>query len=184
MIRIMGGRFKGRLLSAPRGLRPTTGQVRQALFNILGEAVEGARVLDAFAGTGAVGLEALSRGAACVVFVESHSEALACLHDNLDRMAQELPERPWRVVHLEMARAIPVLAEAERSFDLIVLDPPYGSAEGKKALKDLVAYAILTNNGLVAFEHDRRTEPPSSVESLRLWKRHRYGETVLSLYRA
>ena len=98
MLRISGGAFKGTALSTPRHIRATETKVRQALYNILGQVVAGARVLDAFAGSGALGLEALSRGAAFAAFVDSDTEAILAIRDNLARASDAAPRENWRVV--------------------------------------------------------------------------------------
>ena len=184
MIRLSGGRWKGLVLKPPSSLRPTEGKVRQALCNILGAVLEGARVLDGFAGSGALGFETLSRGAAFAAFVESETEAVLSIRDNLERLGPELPREAWRVMHLEFERAAAQLAKTEDPFDVVVLDPPYRSDEGKKALNALVQYAILAPAGIVVVEHHQRTVLPEAVGPLRQFKRHRYGDTVLSFYRA
>jgi len=182
MVRITGGEFKGLSLRVPRALRATEAKVRQALFNILGDAVEGARVVDAFAGSGAIGLEALSRGAAFVAFLESATEAVMAIRDNLTRLGPQVPRTAWRLLHLEVEHGLRTLTGAERPFDLVVCDPPYRSEEGKKALKAVGEYAILAPAGIVVVEHDHRTVLPSSMGPLQQGKRHRYGGTVLSFY--
>ena len=171
-------------LAVPSQIRPTGGKVRQALFNILGSFIEGARVLDGFAGSGALGLEALSRGAAFVAFLEDDGEAVVSIRDNLVAIGPELPRQAWRVVHFEIERGLRELAKTEPPFDAILFDPPYRSEEGKKALNTVVDCAMLAPAGLVAIEHHRRTELPASVGFLQQCKRHRYGDTVLSFYRA
>jgi len=182
--RITGGRFKGLPLVMPRAIRATKAKVRQALFNILAPVIEGARVVDGFAGSGSLGLEALSRGAAFVAFIESDTDAVMSLRDNLARIGAELPSGAFRVLHLDIERALRHLAKEERRFDVILLDPPYRSDEGKKALNTVVECAILAPAGIVAIEHDQRTVLPSSFGPLQQSTRHRYGDTVLSLYRA
>ena len=182
MPRITGGEFRGRSLIVPKRIRATEAKVRQAMFNILGRAVEGARVLDAFAGSGALGCEALSRGAAFVAFIESDAEAVVAIHDNLDRLGKEVPRSAWRLIHLEVERGVRQLAKLEPPFDVVLMDPPYGTEEGKKALNSVVEYAILARAGVVMVEHDQRTVMPASIGSLREGRRHRYGGTVLSLY--
>jgi 16S rRNA (guanine(966)-N(2))-methyltransferase RsmD len=181
-LRLSGGQFKGFGLDVPADIRPTGGKVRQALFNILGEAVEGARVIDGFAGSGALGLEALSRGAAHVAFIESSTEGILAIRDNLARLEEHLPREAWRVLHLDIERGLRELAKTEPPFDLVLLDPPYRSDEGKKALNTVVECAMLAPAGLVAIEHDQRTVLPASIGPLHQRKRHRYGDTVLSFY--
>jgi 16S rRNA (guanine(966)-N(2))-methyltransferase RsmD len=182
MVRITGGQFRGAALATPPGIRATEAKVRQALFNILASAIEGARVLDGFAGSGAVGIEALSRGAAFAAFVESETEPVLAIRDNLERLGGELPREAWRVLHLDIERGIRELARSEPPFDVAVFDPPYRTGEGKKALNAVVDCAILAPAGIVVIEHDQRTELPAVVGPLQQCKRHRYGDTVLSFY--
>ncbi len=184
MARITAGALKGRALIVPPSCRATSAKVRQAIFNIVGTAIEDARVLDAFAGSGALGLEALSRGAASVAFIESDAEAVVSIRENLARLVGALPSRAWRVLHLDVVRGFRELGRSGLTFDLILCDPPYGTEEGKKALNAIVECAILARTGLVAIEHDHRTALPSSCGPLVQWTRRRYGGTVLSLYRA
>ena len=184
MLRIAAGLFKGQTLrTPPGGIRPTETKVRQALYNILGSFVEGARVIDGFAGSGSLGLEALSRGAAFVAFIESDTDAVLCLRDNLDRLKADVPRDAWRIVHLDAERGLRQLAKLEPPFDLILLDPPYRTEEGKKALNTVVECAMLAPAGMLVIEHDRETLPPSVIGPVRQWKQHRYGDTVLSFYR-
>lgn len=183
MARITGGQLKGIPLTVPRGIRATAAKVRQAIFNILGSAVVGARVLDGFAGSGALGLEALSRGAAFVAFIDTDTEALLAIRDNLARVDHDVPSSAWRVVQATVEQGLPLLANTEAPFDIVFFDPPYGGPEGKKALNTVGRCAILAPAGLVGIEHDRRTVLPLTIGPLQQWKRHRYGDTVLSLYR-
>ena len=184
MVRITGGQFKGVSLTTPATLRATEAKVRQALGNILGEVLRGARVLDGFAGSGALGFEALSRGAAFVAFVDSNPDAVVSIRDNLERLATEAPRAAWRVVHMDLERGVAELARSEPPFDLVLLDPPYRTDEGKKALNAIVQCAILAPTGIVVVEHHQRTVLPASVGPLQQFKRHRYGDTVLSFYRS
>ena len=183
MLRISAGLFKGRTLQTPPGIRATETKVRQALYNILGSFVEGARVIDGFAGSGSLGLEALSRGAAFAAFIESDTEAVLCLRDNLERLGGELQREVWRVVHFDAERGLRQLAKTEPPFDLILLDPPYRTEEGKKALNTIVECAMLAPAGMLVIEHDRGTSLPSVIGPVQQWKQHRYGDTVLSFYR-
>ena len=183
MVRITGGRFKGLALRTPREIRVTEAKVRQAFFNIIGSMIEGARVLDGFAGSGAMGFEALSRGAAFVTFIEEETEAVLSIRENLERLADDLSREAWRVVHLDIERGLRQVAKGERPFDLIFFDPPYRTDDGKKALNTVVECAMLAPAGGVVLEHDRRTVLPASIGFLRQDTQHRYGDTVLSFYR-
>jgi 16S rRNA (guanine966-N2)-methyltransferase len=182
MARITGGQFKGVNLIVPASIRATEAKVRQAVFNILGSFVEGARVADVFAGSGALGLEALSRGAQFCAFIESDAQAVIAIRDNLAHLERDLPRSAWRVIHGEAAWGLRQLATSEPPFDVILLDPPYRSAEGKKALNTVVECAMLAHAGVIVLEHDQRMELPASVGCLRRGTQHRYGDTVLSLY--
>ena len=181
-VRVTAGEFKGIVLAAPKEIRASEAKVRLALFNILGEFIHEARVLDGFAGSGALGIEALSRGASFAAFVDSDTESVLSIRQNLERLADELPREVWRVLHMDLERAIPELAKSEPPFDLILLDPPYRSDEGKKALNAIVQCAILAPAGLVVVEHHQRTVLPTVIGPLQHSKRHRYGDTVLSFY--
>lgn len=184
MARIIAGQFKGRTILMPPRIRATEAKVRQALFNILGAGVEDARVLDGFAGSGALGLEALSRGASFVAFIESDAEAVVAIRDNLARLEPELAREAWRLVHFDVERGLRALAASERPFDIILFDPPYHTEEGKKALITVVDCAMLAPVGIVAIEHDQRTPLPSPIGPLRQCTQHRYGDTVLSFYQS
>ena len=155
MLKISGGQFRGVHLEAPAELRPTEAKVRQAIFNILGDFVVGARVVDAFAGSGALGIEALSRGASYVAFIETDAAAMLAIRDNLAKVDAELPDGMTRCIHLPVERGLEVLAKEEPPFDLVICDPPYGSSEAKKALSTVVECAMLAPAGVVVIEHHR-----------------------------
>ena len=182
MVRVLGGMFRGFQLDTPKAIRATESKVRQALFNILTGAVEGARVLDGYAGSGALGIEALSRGAAYVLFVEQDTDAILTIRDNLERLEREPDRGEWRVVHQDFERALQGLRGREAPFDLVLLDPPYRTDDVKKALNALAGCAMLAPAGVVVVEHEKRTELPSSIGPLQRRRQHRYGDTVLSLY--
>ncbi len=184
MLRISAGQFKGLGLITPRTIRATESRVRQALFNILGEAIQGARVLDGCAGSGSLGFEALSRGAAFVAFVESDAQAILSIHDNMSRLGIEASRAVWRLVHLDLERGLKQLAQLEPPFDVILIDPPYRSELAKKALNTVVECAMLAPTGLLVMEHERRETLPVTVGPLKQIKQHRYGDTVLSFYQA
>ena len=180
MIRITAGEHKGLVLAAPKQLRATEAKVRLAIFNILGDFVVGARVLDGFAGSGSLGIEALSRGAAFAAFVDADTDSALSIRDNLETVGAS-PDT-WKILHLEMERAIPALAQSQQPFDVILLDPPYRTDDGKKALNAIAEHAILARAGLLVIEHDQRTVLPTVIGPLQHSKRHRYGDTVLSFY--
>ena len=183
MLKIWGGAWKGRKLVRPAGIRPTSDKVRQAVFNILGEAVPGARVLDLYAGSGALAFEALSRGAAHATCIEAEAPCLRALRENAALLG---PAVVGRITILD-GRVTPLLARLEQQrarFDLVLGDPPYGGSVGKKCLIQLGAYAIIKPRGWVMFEHALQDDMPEAVGSLTRRSQHRYGDTVLSLYEA
>ena len=181
-MRIIAGSLKGRRLAPVKGrLRPTAAKVREAVFNILGESVFKARVLDLFAGTGALGIEALSRGAREAVFVEDHPGALKVLRRNLEDLG--LVDRS-RVLPLPVAGALKKLALEGEKFGLVFLDPPYGGAAAAATLTALAAAAILAPSAWVVAEHSSRQSLPDAVGQLARRQLKRYGDTQVSFYLA
>ncbi len=183
MARIVAGALKGLQLEVPGHIRATEEKVRQALFNFLGDAVHGSRVLDAFAGSGALGLEALSRGARRVVFLEAHRPCLEAIQQNIARASARDLHVDVEVVRGNALSSLEMLGDRAETFDLILLDPPYVGDWGKKALNVITRCGILARSGVVCLEHARQSELPVVVGSLTLARQHRYGDTVLSLYR-
>ena len=154
-MRVIAGRFRGRRLKAPTwdGLRPTSDKLRETLFNILAPRIEGARVLDGFAGTGAVGIEAMSRGAAHVTFVDSDRRAAALIEQNLSACGID---RGFEIRRGDVAAVLASL-RAGAPFDLIVLDPPYAFPGTRAAIE--AAAANLAPGGLLVVERATRREP-------------------------
>lgn len=174
-VRVIAGRFKGRRLKTPtwEGLRPTSDKLRETLFNVLAPRIEGARVLDGYAGTGALGIEALSRGAARVTFVERDRRAAALIRENLAACGVAADYT------IELGDVGSVLRRsAGAGFDLILLDPPYDRADTGEAL-DAAAHA-LAPDGLIVLERATRREPdvPSSLSRVR---DVRSGDSTLTL---
>lgn len=174
-MRIIAGTLKGRRLAGPAGpsVRPTSDSLRETLFNILGPRVQGATVVDGFAGTGAVGLEALSRGAAHVTFVESDRRVLDVLRRNIGHCGAEAQST---VLGRDFIRAIP---EVEKC-DLAILDPPYDV----KDLDGIVRAAgeMIAPGGRIVLEHSRRRTPPDSAGSLPRTRTVTAGDSALSFY--
>lgn len=182
-MRISAGRFRGRQLKTPKGdaTRPTSGMVRETLFNILTPKLPEARVLDLFAGSGSVGLEALSRGAAAAVLVEKARPALACLKENialLDVAAQAA------VMPLPVDRALEELARAGERFDLIFLDPPFADADAyRRVLEAVAGTTLLAEDGVLVAQHDARLPLPDAVGPLTRTRERKIGDNALSFYR-
>ena len=184
MVRVTGGEWKGRGWEAPRSVRVTGAKVRQALFNILGSLTPGARMVDAFAGSGAVGIEALSRGASFVAFIESDDEAAWAIRGALERCSGERLPRRWRIVQRDADAGLRQLARDDGPFDIIFCDPPYADEAAKKVLNTVEGCAMLARTGWLIIEHHRRAVLPSSVGPLRQSGQRRYGGTVLSFYQS
>jgi 16S rRNA (guanine966-N2)-methyltransferase len=185
-MRIVAGRFRGRALAAlGKGdpgahLRPTTDRTRESLFNMLaggrfGDPINGARVLDLFAGTGALGLEALSRGAIHAVFVDDGTKALALIRQNV-AICEAGAET--RIIKRDARRLPP---NDGLPFDLIFLDPPYAKGMGEQALRQALAQGWIAAEALIVWEESAAILPPEGVTLL---ESRRYGDTVISLLRA
>jgi 16S rRNA (guanine966-N2)-methyltransferase len=183
-MRVIGGRDRGRRLASPRGLRtrPTADRVRVTLFDVLGPAVEGARVLDLFAGTGAVGIEALSRGATRVVFVERDPAALRALRANLAALRASRGEA--RVVAGDAVALLAELAREEGPFDLVFLDPPYATTLAGRALAALAAAGACRPGGEIVVQHSTRTALPAVPGLVPHRRARRFGDTALTFLRA
>lgn len=177
-MRIIAGSRKGARIFAPRGrgTRPTGDRVREAAFRLIGP-VDGARVLDLYAGSGGMGLEALSRGATQVVFVEDDHAACRAIERNLDKLALTGAE----LVHADVRRALAAAAAALRRYDLILVDPPYDDYPAMQPVLARYLPPILAEEGLVVVETAARVEPelPLSLRTSR-----RYGSVRLTLFEA
>lgn len=178
-MRVIAGEAKGRPLQAPRSsaTRPTSDLVKGAIFDMLAAlGRRDGRVLDLYAGSGALGIEALSRGAGAAVFVDGQRQACATIQRNLQ--ATGLVERA-QVVCAPLPAALRSLAGA---FDLVLLDPPYASTELDQVLDELVARRLLQPEAVVVVEHSRRREPPEPPAGLTLWRTRRHGDTGIAIY--
>jgi 16S rRNA (guanine966-N2)-methyltransferase len=177
-MRVIAGSLKGRILKAPTwdGLRPTSDKLRETLFNILAPRIAGARVLDGYAGTGAVGIEALSRGAAAVTFVEQDRRAQALIAENLAHCGIE---DGYAIIRASVARAMSNLRAASASFDIVLLDPPYdvGIDEGMLEIAE-----VLAPGGVVVLERAGRRAPPEQLGRLVRTRDVRSGDSALTLY--
>ena len=181
-MRIIAGVFKGRRLATPRGAttRPTADQVRIALMDTLGPRLPDARVLDLFAGSGSVGLEALSRGAAHATFVERDPRAVEALAENIRTL--DVESRAL-VVRGDVTRQLGRLATDGRRFEIVFLDPPYATDDGERTLAALGGGALIAPEGLVVAQHPTKRQLPESGV-LRAFRDRRFGETTLTFFRA
>jgi 16S rRNA (guanine(966)-N(2))-methyltransferase RsmD len=178
-MRIISGTSKGRKLVTPRSqfLRPTSDRVKESIFNILQDEIVGKVVLDLFAGTGNLGIEALSRGAKKTIFVEKGRQALRLIQRNLTQFGLE--ERS-EILSKDANRAIGILKQKGESFDLILMDPPYQKGLIQKTLMKLNSHQIYHKDSILVIEHNRR-EPLSIVmEGWNLIRQRRIGDTLIS----
>jgi len=175
-VRIIAGSRKGARIFAPkdRGTRPTSDRVRENVFNIVAPWVEGARVLDLYAGSGAMGLEALSRGATTAVFVEADAEAVRAIERNLDKLRLT----GATVLRANATTGLAQEAAAGRKYDLVLADPPYAMTDYDTLARYLPR--ILAEDGLLVFESDARTEP--ELEGLAVRTSRRYGSTRVTVF--
>ncbi|MGE4607156.1 MAG: 16S rRNA (guanine(966)-N(2))-methyltransferase RsmD [Myxococcota bacterium] len=177
-LRVTGGRLAGRRFRVPPvDVRPTSDRVRESLFAQLGD-LAGQYVLDLYSGSGALAIEAASRGAHSVVCVERAPRTLSCLRVNLASL--EL-ESMVRVVSGDVPRVLRRLARAKERFDLVLIDPPYGTEEAQRALRALMGTTILAPQAVVVLERERR-HPSPRVEGLVETGERRYGDTVIARY--
>lgn len=178
-VRVIGGEAKGRVLKSPTGqkTRPTSNLVRSAIFSMLEPYLDAARVLDLFSGTGALGVEALSRGAEWVDFFESDSRQCSAIRDNL----KSLDYSAYGRVHRAQAeRAVSMM---DGSYDVILMDPPYAYDKLEPLLEKIGESSLSHAGSIIAVEHSYRQDLPLEVDGLRLIKQRRYGETMVTLYR-
>jgi 16S rRNA (guanine966-N2)-methyltransferase len=179
-VRIIAGAFKGRRLAPVKGrMRPTAAKVREAVFNILGPNLQGVGVLDLFAGTGALGIEAISRGAAGAEFVEEHPESLQVLRRNLEDLGLKGQTRVWP---LPVVVALKKLAGQHARFDLAFLDPPYGGGAAEAALRALASRNLLIPGARVVVEHSPRDFLPEECGPFKRLDVRRYGDTQVAFY--
>ncbi len=177
---MIAGEAKGRRLEAPKGMRvrPTLDRVRESLFNILGPRLDGCRFLDLFAGSGANGIEALSRGAASCTFVDADERSLRVLRSNVASVG--FAGRA-RVTKLTLPNGLERLCESEASYDVIFADPPYDFAHYRR-LVEVLGHGILAQDGLAIIEHASRTPLEMPVGPLVRVREERYGDTTLTFF--
>jgi 16S rRNA (guanine966-N2)-methyltransferase len=177
-VRIIAGRFKGRRIKTPswQGLRPTSDKLRETLFNILATRIVGARVLDGYAGTGALGIEALSRGASSVDFVETDRRAVALIRENLAICGIE---QGYTIQCTD--RVVALARSADRVFDLMLLDPPYDAdADALRQVLDAARFR-LAGGGLIVLERATRREPQAPATLVRV-RDVKSGDSTLTFF--
>lgn len=191
-MRVIAGEYRGRVLKNPQGLqtRPTSDRLRETLFNVLAPRLDGARFLDLCAGTGAIGIEALSRGAAFVTFVDRVHKMCGLVEENLDLLG--VPEEMTEVVKSDAAEYLKRTREGGHEWragtepwDVIYFDPPYAS-DYLSVIKELGAHAaaLLREGGVFVVEHHHKNPLPEEMGRLRRWRVLKQGDSALSFYEA
>lgn len=180
-MRIIGGKFKGRKLRSVRGTgtRPTADRTREAIFNIIAFEVRDARVLDLFAGTGALGLEALSRGAQSAVFIDISRQSLSVLGENLADLSLESPNR---AIRWDLTHNLNCLLSMPQAFDLVFLDPPYNKNLIIPALDHLHLSQSLENGARIIVEHSQLEPVEPGRLPFEVVDQRRYGKTLVSFF--
>ena len=182
-MRVVAGSQKGRRLKEPEGqdLRPTSARVREALLSILAHRTQGARVLDLYAGTGALGLESLSRGAHQVVFVENHVASARILRENVTRCGHD--ERCVVITQdAETFLTAPPSFGEPPAFDIVFADPPYHTTDLTRLLERLSLSEKIASQGMIILEHFFKHPVPGRIGALTQTRQSRYGDTMLTFY--
>ena len=182
-MRIIAGTYRGRRLRAPRGhsVRPTADRLREAIFNIIGADIRGQTIVDIFAGTGAMGIEALSRGADHAVFIDKFPWALECVRANIEPLA--ISSR-WDIIRWDAAQNLSCLATCAHRFDYAFLDPPYNQGLASRALAHLAACGAMSAGGQIVLEHALTERIDPRQTQMTLWDQRRYGKTLVTFLRS
>ncbi len=188
-MRIIGGNLKGTKLVSLSGasIRPTLDRVRESLFNQIAPDIEGAIFLDLFAGTGAIGIEAISRGAEKVVFVEPDHRAQKIIYQNLDKCKQfdlgdQSKKKNWLLLKYSASQALKILQEREFQFDLVYVDPPFAEELYEETIVELAKGTLLKTPSIVIVEHHHKTILSESYGRLSLKKSRKLGDSNLSFF--
>jgi len=182
-MRIIGGENRGRIIRMPKlvKIRPTQDRVREAIFNVIRGAIPGSDILDLYAGSGAFGIEALSRGAISSIFVDNNIKCIETIKENLNVVDEKV--KNTQLYKEKVVTAIKRLGRKGLKFSLIFMDPPYCGQDIKNCLINIKAYDILCEHGFIIAEHSVKDEIPEKEGNLSLFKRNRYGDTAVSFYR-
>ena len=182
-MRIVAGKYKSRIIKMPKGpkIRPTKDRIREALFNIIGQEIKEAKVLDAFAGSGAFGMEALSRGAEQAVFIDKDRGCVRIIKENLKSLSVE--KEKTLVIAMDAFKAFYMLERKKENFDIVLLDPPYYKDMAKKSLIKLDSHAILTPRCIIVAEHYKKDVLPKELNNITSYRTARYGDIYVSFYK-
>ena len=180
-MRIVAGEYKGRIIDMPDGIRPTSDKVREALFEILKNRIKGARFLDLYCGSGAMGIEALSRGAEKAAFIDNNHNCISILKRNMVKLGT--PQDLYDIYIKDCMNGMEMLQRSGCSFDIVFLDPPYYMGLAKNILIGLSSCDILTPNALVIAEVFKKECLPEELGVFRKIRSCKYGDTLLEFFR-
>lgn len=181
-MRVISGEFKGRSLQAVPGnsTRPTTDKVKESLFSMIGPYFDGGIFLDLYAGTGALGIEAISRGMEQGIFIDMDRKAIATIHANIDQL--HIKNRV-EIFKNDAEKALQVLAKRGLCFNLVFIDPPYAKEKNERILQKLLHLDLLYQEAVIVVEHDRQDKQLFQTNNLVKWKENEYGDTALTIYK-
>ncbi|OIJ13275.1 16S rRNA (guanine(966)-N(2))-methyltransferase RsmD [Anaerobacillus alkalilacustris] len=181
-MRVISGTCKGRPLKAVPGTltRPTTDKVKESIFNIIGPYFKGGQVLDLYAGSGGLGIEALSRGTDNVIFIDQNPKAVEIIKLNLKNCRFEDKVEVYRN---EAMRALKAIAKRKLKFDLIFLDPPYAKQRLEDEIDFIAKNDLLSQDGIIVTEHDANVSLSSSIDNLSCYRQEHYGDTGITIYK-
>ena len=180
-MKIIAGEYKGRIIEMPKGIRPTSDKVRESLFEILKNKIGGTSFLDLYCGSGAMGIEALSRGAEKAVFIDNNRNCVSVLKRNLDKMG--ISQSSYNIYIKDCINGIGMFKESGSSFDIVFLDPPYYTDLAKNTLIGLSSCDILTPNALVIAEVFKKEGLPEELGDFRKIRSSKYGDTLLEFFK-
>ena len=181
-MRIIAGKWRGMKLNGGKfeDLRPLTDRIKESVFGILGAAVENSRVLDLYAGSGSIGIEALSRGAQRVVFVERSLLVAKLIRDNLTRT--KCDPGKYEVVVLDVQKTLPLFSRRQLRFEIIFADPPFRTPIGEQLLASLSHFNLLVRKGILVYRHHKKETVPDKIAGLVLERSKIYGDSVVEFY--
>ena len=184
-MRVIAGKYKGRQLTSPKGtdVRPTSDRVKESAFSIIQDRAIAANFLDLCAGTGNIGIEALSRGAKQVTFLDDNLSCIRLIEQNLQEIGLDQSEPEVHLKRIDVLHGIKHLQKNSASFELIYFDPPYDSNLYNECISHISDTCILETSGILLVEHRRQTELPMLSGKLICYRRKQYGDTCLSFYR-
>lgn len=181
-MKVLSGKYKGRNYYMPEGIRPTQNMLRKAIFDILGHDLSGVEMLDLFAGSGAVGIEALSNEVKNVLMVERDHKNAKIIEENVRLLDPDIGRDRYKIHVGDVFATIKLMARTERRFNVVFFDPPYGQQLGKKTLNILITHDILTPHSFVVAKYDKFDRMPDMPDDFTTIKHQKYGTSFLTVY--